>query len=146
LFHGRNIAADRFPASLGGQLNMEYILSQDPEIYIATGQSTSAKQKGLLIGAGVTKQQALSRLQQITAKPLLASLSAIQHQQAYWLWNFFSSSPLSIVSLEVIAKWLQPEIYQDIDPAQTWQQLNQRFTRAPLEGTFWLGLSSAAQQ
>ena len=38
------------------------------------------------------------------------------------------------------AKWLHPDRFADLDPAQTLAEINRRFLAAPLGGPLWVSL------
>lgn len=138
LFKGDNIGASLFPNANGGNLSLEYILTEDPDVYIATGHSGVDKQKGLPIGTGIDADLALRQLRKIVSEPGLNALTAVDENRVYGFWNYFSGSPFNIVGAEVMATWIQPELYRDINPQQTMDELNQRFLPVPLQGTYWI--------
>lgn len=140
LFNGDNIGASRFNNANGGNLNLEYILTEDPDIYIATGHSGVDGNKGLAIGTSAKKDAVQQQLKRIVSESGLNALTAVQAHRVYGFWNYFSGSPFNIVGAEVMAKWLQPELYADIDPMTTMDELNQRFLPIKLEGTYWIEL------
>lgn len=140
LFKGINIGASLFPNANGGNLNLEYILMQDPDIYIATGHSGVDKNKGLPIGTGIDEALTLRQLRKIVSEPGLNALTAVAENRVYGFWNYFSGSPFNIVGAEVMAKWIQPELYQDINPQETMDEINRRFLPLPLKGTYWIAI------
>jgi len=140
LFNGENIGASRFNNANGGNLNLEYILTEDPDIYIATGHSGVDENKGLAIGTGAKKDAVLQQLKRIVSESGLNALTAVEEHRVYGFWNYFSGSPFNIVGIEVMAKWMQPELYPDVDPQVTMNTLNQRFLPVALEGVYWIAL------
>ncbi len=48
---GHNISADVLPGATG-KVNLEYVIAQDPKVYIATGGPHLEKTGGLVVGAG----------------------------------------------------------------------------------------------
>ncbi len=134
---GRNIAYDVISGSYG-QLSAEYVVSQDPEIYIGTGGPHMRARGGLVIGAGISRDDALASLREILSRPGFSALTAVKtgnaHAISHQLWN----SPLSIVALEAIATWIHPRFYADVNPEQTLSDINRNFLAVPLEGTFWI--------
>ncbi|WP_440466324.1 ABC transporter substrate-binding protein [Pseudomonas sp. YH-1] len=130
---GRNIAAGVVPGALG-DISVEYALSAKPDIYIATGN----RQPGLILGAGVSQQQARESLGKVLQRPEFASLDAIRNGKAHGLWHDFYNSPFNILAIEAMARWVHPERFQDLDPAKTQAQINQDFLRIGLDGTYWI--------
>ncbi len=136
---GRNIAADVIPGALG-LLNPEYILSQNPEVYIGTGMPGRSHQGGLELGTGVSPETARTSLQNVIRQPELAELSAVFNGRVYGLWHNFYTLPVNVLAAEAMARWFHPDLFADVDPAATLKEINERFLRVPLEGTFWIGL------
>ena len=50
------------------------------------------------------------------------------------------NSPLDILAVEVLARWIRPELFGDVDPAATLAEINNRFLSVPLEGTQWVDM------
>ena len=138
LFKGKNIGGSLFNNANGGYLNLEYILMEDPDIYIATGHSAVDPNKGLPIGTSIDKSLTLRQLRKIVSEPGLNALMAVAENRVYGFWNYFSGSPFNLVGAEVLAKWIQPELYQDIDPQKTMNEMNERFLPVALQGTYWI--------
>ncbi|MDH0289884.1 ABC transporter substrate-binding protein [Pseudomonas sp. GD04087] len=130
---GRNIAAGVVPGALG-DISVEYALSAKPDLYIATGN----RQPGLILGAGVSQQQARESLGKVLQRPEFASLDAIRNGKAHGLWHDFYNSPFNILAIEAMARWVHPERFADLDPAQTQAQINLDFLRIGLDGTYWV--------
>ena len=135
---GHNLGGDTLTAPVG-QLNLEYVLGEKPDYYLAGGGSTVSRH-ALRIGPAVNARDSAQSLQEIVTAPGIASLSAIQQRKASGIWLFFFDSPLYFLGVEAMAKMLHPDQMQDIDPAQTLAQLNQQFLAFPLNGSFWTTL------
>ncbi|MDR0806469.1 MAG: ABC transporter substrate-binding protein [Enterobacteriaceae bacterium] len=140
LFKGINIGADKFPTGNGGLLSLEYLIQKNPQIYIATGHSGVDPQKALPLGTGVDFALSQRQLKKLAAEKGINTFDAVKNGKVYGFWNYFSASPLNIVGAEVMAKWIQPDLYQDIDPQETLNELNQHFLPVKLTGTYWLTL------
>ncbi|MBP2498316.1 iron complex transport system substrate-binding protein [Methylobacterium sp. PvP105] len=136
---GRNAAAPLLPGATG-QISPEALLSLDPTIYVATGGAHLADKGGLVLGDGVDRAAAHTALEAILRAPGLAPLSAVKAGRAYGLWHGFSTSPLNVLAVEVMAKWLHPELMEDVDPARTLAEINARFLAVPMDGAYWVAL------
>ncbi|GGC71870.1 ABC transporter substrate-binding protein [Chelatococcus reniformis] len=136
---GHNIGADVLPGTTG-QLNAEYILSRQPDAYIATGGSHLAARGGFVLGPGVTAEAAAASFRATIAQPPVASLGAVARGRALGLWHHFNDTPVNIVAVEAIAKWLHPQAFADVDPAASLAEINARFAQVPFGGTFWVSL------
>lgn len=136
---GRNIAADILPGPYG-QVSLEYLIGADPDFYVATGGSHLARSGGLVLGPGTGPEAARASLAALVSRPGLSSLSAVEKHRAYGLWHGFNDQPTHIVMIEAMAKWFHPELFADLDPAATLDEINWRFAAVPLAGTYWTAL------
>jgi iron complex transport system substrate-binding protein len=139
---GHNIGADVLPGP-AGQLSAEYILAQDPSIYIATGGSHLEKRGGLVIGPGYTAMMVKERLEKLIARPTVSGIAAIRDGQVHGIFHNLITTPLNILATENLAKWAHPRLFNDLDPSQTMKELNEHFLAVPLEGIYWIDLSPA---
>lgn len=139
LVGGHNIGADVLPGATG-RLNVEYIVSKKPEVYIATGGPHLEKPGGLVLGPGYTPERARAALVKMTQRPGLALLPAVKSGRVHGLAHQLLNSPLDILAVEVLARWIHPDLFRDIDPAQTMAEINATFLAVPLEGTNWIDL------
>lgn len=135
---GRNIATEIVPGAIG-DVSVEYVLKADPDVYVVTGN----RDPGLVLGAGVDADTARSSLDKVLARPEFKELRAIREQKAHGIWHDFYNSPYNIIAVEALAKWFQPELFKDIDPAQTEKDLYQSLVRIGNEGTYWVDPSRA---
>lgn len=143
---GHNIGSDVI-RSTTGQLGFEYINSRDPAVYVATGTGAQRRTgSGLAIGAGVAPQDARASLQRVIASQGLGALSAVREGNAHGIWHAFNDSPLHVVFIEALARWIDPQgaARAGIDPARTLEEVNQRFLAVPLRGTFLVDLAEAS--
>ncbi|MDN3518502.1 ABC transporter substrate-binding protein [Aquisalimonas lutea] len=139
---GRNIARDRIPG-VAGTMNLEYLLVHQPAIYIATAIGSAARegeQPFVTLGPGVSPERARQSLRRATQGRGLGQLEAIQDERAYAIWHNFYNTPMNVVAVQVIAKWLYPERFPELDPRATLATLFQRFQPVPLDGVYWTGL------
>jgi len=135
---GHNIGADVLKSATG-KLNFEYINSREPQVYVATGTGSRAA-KGLAIGAGVSEAQARASLQRLIEANRLDALPAVRSGNSHGIWHAFNDSPLHVVFIEALARWIHPDRFADTDPAQTLREINTQFLAVPLEGTYLVDL------
>ena len=136
---GHNIGADVLPGTFG-RLNLEYVVSQDPAVYIATGGPHLEKSGGMVLGQGYTADRARGALTAVSSRPGIGSLSAVRSGQAHGLSHQLLNSPLDILAVEALAGWIHPELFKTIDPAKTLAEINTRFLAMPLDGVYWVDL------
>jgi len=138
---GGTLIGSEIVEAMSGVLSPEYVIASDPEIYIGTGGPHLHSRGGLVLGVGVNAQQAATSLWRTVQRVGLAQSRAVRDRRSYGIWH----GGLAIVHLELIAKWLHPDEFHDLDPAATQAEINQRFMARPLTGTFWTALSGADQ-
>ncbi|NHH99136.1 ABC transporter substrate-binding protein [Oceanimonas sp. MB9] len=142
LLNADNIATERVPG-VSGIYNLEYLLLEQPDIYIATAvgsTDTLESHPGIIaLGAGVAPAQAEASLRHALSHAGLAQLQAVQQHRAFAIWHHFYNSPLNVVAVQAFARWLYPDTFADLDPQHTLTTLYQRFQPVPLNGTYWIG-------
>lgn len=134
---GHSIGADKVPGAIG-KLNLEYVLSRDPDFYLVGGGSTVALD-GLKVGPGVAAEEAAQTMAKVMDAPGISALRSVRQNRAGGVWLFFFDNPLFFVGVEAMAKMLHPSVFSDIDANRTLAELNERFLAFPVEGTFWIG-------
>jgi iron complex transport system substrate-binding protein len=134
-----NIAADVLTTPFG-QLNLEYVLSRNPDIYVGTGGVHLADKGGLVMGPGIEEHVSRAALAEVVARPGLADLAAVRNGRVYGLWHIFNNNPANFLAVEVLAKWFHPELFADIDPDASLRELNERFLLVAMQGTYWVRL------
>lgn len=136
---GHNIGADVLPGPTG-RLNLEYVLSQDPAVYIATGGPHLQRTGGLVVGPGFTPAQARASLRKMSQRQGISMLTAVRRGRVHGIAHQLLNSPLDILAIEALARWIHPSLFADLDPEATLKEINQRFLVVPLEGTNWIDL------
>lgn len=138
---GHNIAADVLKTPFG-QLNLEYILSANPDIYVGTGGVHLASKGGLVMGPGIEERIARAALANVVSRPGLADLAAVRDGRVYGIWHIFNNNPMNFLAVEVMAKWFHPELFADVDPEASLRELNETFLPVAMQGTYWLALEA----
>ncbi len=135
---GHNIGADVLPGAVG-QLNQEYVISKQPDIYIATGTDVF-RGKGVVLGADVKAAEVVSSMKKRLQDPIIAELPAVKKKRVYGLWHLFYASPFNILAAECIAKWIHPSLFTDVSPEASLKELNTEFLSVPMTGTYWIAM------
>lgn len=136
---GHNLGSEVI-SGIAGRVSLEYLISADPDFYVATGGAHMAASKGLVLGTGIGEAAAAESLARLIAAPGLADLTAVSEGRAYGVWHLFNDSPSHILMIEALARWFHPDLFADVDPQATLDELNERFLAVPLNGTYWIGL------
>lgn len=133
----KNLALAHVPG-LYGDVSLEQLLVDDPEIYIATGGAHLAERGGLVLGTGIDGDTAKTTFARLLARPGIADLTAVRQGRAFAVWHMFNDSPVNIVLIEKFAKIFHPELFADIDPQATIDTINRDFLAVPMLGTYWV--------
>lgn len=147
---GRNVAADRIPG-VSGVLNLEFLLTHQPDHYLATAigstlySESDTAQPYVVLGAGVDESTARRSLARAIDRPGLRALGAIQDKEAFAIWHHFYNTPLNVVAVQVLARWFHPEAFADLDPQHTLETFYRRFQPVELDGTYWVELRETSQ-
>ncbi len=139
LVGGKNIGEDVLPGTFG-KLQLEYVLSQQPAVYIATGGPHLEQRRGLTLGQGYEATVAQQALARVSTRRGIASLTAVKAGRAHGLSHHLLNSPLDVLAIEAMARWIHPELFGTLDPRRTMAELNTRFLAVPLTGTYWTDL------
>lgn len=118
-----------------GKLGLEYLLTAKPGIYIATGGSYMKARGGLLIGPEFSEEQTKVSLQALVERPGIEAIG-FQPHAVHGVSQQLFNSPLDILVLQLVAKWSWPDLFADLDPEATRQDLN-ALMKVPLQGRYW---------
>jgi iron complex transport system substrate-binding protein len=136
---GRNIGAEVLPGA-SGRLNIEFVVSRDPTVYILTGGPHLEKPGGFVVGPAFTVDRSRESLRRMTARTGIANLPVVKTGRVHGLSHQLLNSPLDIVTVEILARWIQPSLFGDLDPAATLAEINRNFLAVPVEGPLWVDL------
>lgn len=136
---GNNIGAEVIPQAFG-VLSLEYVIASDPDVYIATGGPHLERTGGLVLGAAYSEQRARESLKGVSSRTGITFLSAVANGRTHGFSHQLINSPVDIVAIEVFARWVHPELFADIDPVATLNELNTRFLQVPYEGVYWVDI------
>lgn len=127
-----------------GVLSPEFLLTQQPQVYIGTGIGSMATRQQspmrVVLGADATPEAARASLARTTQRRFIAQLTAVQAGRAHAIWHQFLNSPFNVVAVQVMAKWLYPDLFADLDPQATMQALYTRHLPIALSGVYWTSL------
>ncbi|MCM2971415.1 ABC transporter substrate-binding protein [Larsenimonas suaedae] len=121
-----------------GLLTPEYILASQPDIYIATGGSYLEGTPGMVLGPFEPIEKARASLKRVTSRDAIAQLAAVKHHRVHGLYHHLINTPYNIVVLELLAKWIHPDVFGELDPTATLDAINKKFAAVPLTGSLWI--------
>ncbi len=145
---GTNAFDDMIPGAVA-QVNMEQLLTTQPDVYIATAvgsQMNMENAPGLIaLGAGTGEEAAQKTFEQALKRDVISRLSAVQNGNAYSIWHHFYNTPMNVVAVEAMAKWLHPILFEDLDPNETLKTYFNHFQAVPLNGVYWISQKPKGQ-
>lgn len=139
---GKNIAKDLIPGTFG-TLNPEQIIASKPEVAIVTGanwKNYNTIGQWVGVGPGADSQQAQQRLQHLMERPAFRTLPVAHNGNAHAIWHQFYDSPYQFVAIQVMAKWLHPDLFRDLDPDRTFREFHEKFLPLPYQPGYWVSL------
>lgn len=143
---GVNIAS-KTQHGVFGRLSEETVIAAQPDYYFATGFGDNTSQGLLKLGPEVAPEAVRSSFKQLTAQQNgLRELNALHNGHSAVIWMNFYLSPWHIAATEFMAKTLYPQLFADVDPQQTLQQIFHDFLPIPYSGTYFMAMDTAAKK
>lgn len=127
------------------ELNLEGIIEADPDVVFGTGanwKEAKPEVTSTLLGYEGDPEVNSDRLAALAARPGFADLRAVKEGRFHSVYHQFYNSPYHFIAIQVLAKWLHPEDFEDLDPEATFKELHDRFLPYDLSGQFWISLKN----
>lgn len=142
---GINIA-DEVAAGPTAQHTAEFLLTENPDVWIGTASGTVEEYKAgglpVAVGAGMSDKTARDSLARYLGIPELRALDAIRSGRAHAIWHNFYNSPFNIVVLEAFARWIHPDLFSDMDPQHTLEYIFDTFLPFDVDGPYFATLGN----
>lgn len=139
---GVNLAKDIIPGTFG-TVNPEQIIASDPNVVIVTGAEWNAYVPGgawVGLGPGSDMERAAEKLAGLMERPAFTGVQAVEDGKVHAVWHQFYNSPYQFVVIQEMAKWLHPELFEDLDPEATFRELHDRFLPVEYEPGYFVSL------
>ncbi|CAX59409.1 ABC transporter-like, substrate binding protein [Erwinia billingiae Eb661] len=128
----KNIGSGLLPGATG-DISLEKVIAMKPDVYIVSGSQWASKNNAAVpFGYNVTQAQVDQAFDKMKQRPGFSEVSAISNHRFYGLYHNFYNHPYNIVGLEYLAKFIYPQQFTELDPANTWKEIVTRFTKVPL--------------
>lgn len=133
-----NIGSELLPGATG-DVSLEKVIATKPDAYIVSGSQWASKNNAAVpFGYGVTQQQVDTAFNTMKQRPGFAQLQPVKAGRFYGIYHNFYNHPWNIVGIEYLAKFIYPQQFSQLDPANSWHEIVTRFTTIP-EGKGVLG-------
>lgn len=143
---GENIGNNMINAKQG-QVSPEALAAKNPDVIIATGadwdQGKTPVKPGAYVPLGYNEapEKAAEDLRKVVEKqPAVRETDAVKNKRTFATWHHFYDSPYNFLAVEMFAKAMHPDLFQDVDPAKEVRELHEQFLPIEATGTFWTGL------
>ncbi|KOC88492.1 ABC transporter substrate-binding protein [Winslowiella iniecta] len=139
---GDNIAKNLIPGTFG-TMNPEQIINARPDVVVVTGanwKNYNTSNGWVGVGPGADLAIASQRLQALMQRSAFKTLPVTAKGNVHAIWHQFYDSPYQFVAIQVLAKWMHPELFEDIDPDVTFRTFHQRFLPVDYQPGYWVTL------
>ena len=135
---GTNIAAGMEGASV--EIAPEQVISSDPEVIIFTCSPREDVSDNVVLGYGADEALAREHLAAYASREGWADLAAVRNENMGALYHDLSRHIFDFAGAQFLAKMLQPEIFDDLDPEANLAEFFDRFMPVDLDGVWTLSL------
>ncbi len=123
-----NIGAELLPKA-SGEVTLETVLAQKPDVYVMTGSQSSRTGAALVpFGYGADPAKVSAALALLEKRPGFSALGAAQEGRVFGIWHGFYNHAYNIVGVEHLAKMAYPKQFADLDPDETFRTILAKFT------------------
>jgi len=127
----KNLGSALLPGNVG-QISMEKVIAENPDIYILTGARWAKKTNASLpLGYETNEQQIQEAFTSLVNRVGFKQLKAFKKKRVYGMYHQFYNHTYNIVALEYLAKIIHPEIFKELEPQQTYDYIINNLTRLP---------------
>ncbi len=139
---GVNLGSRKF-TGYSGEVSLESVIADDPQVIIGTGANWAEARPevtSVLLGYEAEEKIVDQKLKGLADRTGFNTTRAVKDKRFHSIYHQFYNSPYRFVAVQVFAKWLHPEEFEDLDPAANFAEMHERFLPFELEGIFWASL------
>lgn len=143
---GLNWGSSKFPG-YGGNVSLEAVFADDPDVIIGTGANWAEAKPdttAVLFGYDATPEAVQDRLSALANREGWNELKAVKDSRFHSVYHQFYNSPYHFVAVQVFAKWLHPNAFQDLNPDETMKDIHDKFLPIDFSGVFLATLNSGS--
>jgi len=117
---GINIAEDLAVGS-SPTVSPEWVVEENPDIIIHWSGTTEQ-------GTELPTAETLSRVRdEVMSRPGLSEVKAVKDGKVYVISKEVTTGPRMVVGYIYFAQWFHPDLFEDIDPAEVYEEVLERF-------------------
>lgn len=135
-----NIADKPLKGAITGQMSPETVITAHPDVYImqTTGWVNDKGQPthGIPLGYNPNPTAIKVATSALMDRDWLQAVSAYQTKNVYSIYMPFYNSPYNLVAMEYFAKWIHPNVFKNLDPEKTFEEMNKLFGHRTVSGDF----------
>ena len=135
---GVNIAAGMEGASV--EIAPEQVISANPEVILFTCSPRSDVSDNVVLGYGADEALAREHLEAYMGRDGWAELDAVKNERMGALYHDLSRHIFDFAGAQFLAKQIQPELFEDMDPEANLAEFFERFMPVNLDGVWTLSL------
>ena len=145
LLKAENIATKPLKGAHKGVMSPETIITANTDVYIMQSagwidKKTGEATHGIPLGYAMNNQAIADQTKLLMSRDWLKATKAFQTKDVYAVYKPFYNSPYNLVALEYFAKWIHPELFNDLNPERTFEEMNKQLGDHDVKGIF--GISS----
>jgi iron complex transport system substrate-binding protein len=139
---GENIVAKVIDTS-SGDINPEFVLKENPDVVVFTCNNNFPNGQKVAIGYTVDDNTIAKRaLKELIDRPGWENINAVKEGRVYIIHHGLSHGHIfEFVCLQYIAKWLHPELFEDLNPEESLRTFYDKFIPLPYRGVWATGIS-----
>ncbi|MCD9462363.1 cobalamin ABC transporter substrate-binding protein [Photobacterium phosphoreum] len=135
-----NIADKPLKGAITGQMSPETVITAHPDVYImqTTGWVNDKGQPthGIPLGYNPNPTAIKVATSALMDRDWLQAVSAYKTKNVYSIYMPFYNSPYNLVAMEYFAKWIHPNVFKNLDPEKTFEEMNKLFGHRTVSGDF----------
>lgn len=140
---GTNMGSEFIPGTFG-TVSAEQVIASNPDQIVVTGGNWEAYVPGgkwIGVGPGSDITVASDKLAALMERPAFTGVKAVETGQVHAIWHQFYNSPYSFVAVQKLATWLHPDLFEELDPEATLNELHDRFLPVDYQSGYWVSLN-----
>ncbi len=135
---GVNLGSRKF-TGYGGEVSLESVIADDPEVIIGTGANWAEDRPevtSVLVGYEADSKVVQSKLAGLANRKGFNTTRAVKDKRFYSIYHQFYNRPYRFIAVQVFAKWLHPDEFPDLDPDANFIEFHQLFLPFDYSGIF----------